>query len=163
MAQRDNILGIDAKRALITIVIAVILLVGAFSLIGKAASFDEIVEALEAANRQWFPICLAGLVCAYAGYIAGYREIARMHGGPNLPLGTVFRIVGIGFGANVLGSAAGGLAVDFWALRRAGASTHERRAASSASTRSNGRFSAPSRPSHRCSSSPGAARARLSE
>ena len=48
-----------------------------------------------------------------------------MHGGPNLPLGTVFRIVGIGFGANVLGSAAGGLAVDFWALRRAGASTHD--------------------------------------
>jgi uncharacterized membrane protein YbhN (UPF0104 family) len=37
----------------------------------------------------------------------------------------VARIVGIGFGANVLGSAAGGLAVDFWALRRAGASTHE--------------------------------------
>ena len=71
MAQRDNILGIDAKRALITIVVAVILVVGSFSLIGKAADFDEILEALEDANRQWFPICLAGLVCAYAGYIAG--------------------------------------------------------------------------------------------
>lgn len=125
MAQRDNILGIDAKRALITIVVAVILLVGAFGLIGKAADFGEILDALEAADRRWFPICLAGLVCAYAGYIAGYREIARMHDGPNLPLWTVFRIVGIGFGANVLGSAAGGLAVDFWALRRAGASTHD--------------------------------------
>jgi glycosyltransferase 2 family protein len=125
VAQRDNILGIDAKRALITIVIAVLLLVGAISLIGKAADFDEIVEALDAANRKWFPICLAGLVCAYAGYIAGYREIARMHEGPNLPFWTVTRIVGIGFGANVLGSAAGGLAVDFWALRRAGASTHD--------------------------------------
>ncbi|HET6657882.1 MAG TPA: lysylphosphatidylglycerol synthase transmembrane domain-containing protein [Gaiellaceae bacterium] len=125
MAQRENILGIDAKRALATIVIAVILLVGAFSLIGKAADFDEIVDALDAANRKWFPICLAGLVCAYAGYIAGYREIARMHDGPNLPFWTVTRIVGIGFGANVLGSAAGGLAVDFWALRRAGASTHD--------------------------------------
>ncbi|HVD66053.1 MAG TPA: lysylphosphatidylglycerol synthase domain-containing protein [Gaiellaceae bacterium] len=125
MAERENILGIDSRKALVTIVIAVILAVGAFSLIGKAASFDEIVEALEKANRQWFPICLAGLVCAYAGYILGYREVARMHGGPSLPLWTVARIVGIGFGANVLGSAAGGLAVDFWALRRAGASTHE--------------------------------------
>ena len=48
-----------------------------------------------------------------------------MHGGPRLPFWTVARIVGIGFGANVLGSAAGGLAVDFWALRRAGTSTHE--------------------------------------
>ena len=125
MAQGDNILGIDTKRALITIVVAVILVVGAFSLIGKVADFDEILEALEAADRKWFPICLAGLVCAYAGYIAGYREIARMHDGPNLPVRAVFRIVGIGFGANVLGSAAGGLAVDFWALRRAGASTHD--------------------------------------
>lgn len=125
MRERENILGIDAKRALITIVIAVILLVGAFSLIGRAADWDEIVQALEKANRQWFPICLAGLVCAYAGYILGYREVARMHGGPSLPLWTVARIVGIGFGANVLGSAAGGLAVDFWALRRAGASTHD--------------------------------------
>jgi uncharacterized protein (TIRG00374 family) len=125
MRERENILGIDAKKALITIVVAVLLLIGAFSLIGKAADWDEIGEALEAANRHWFPICLAGLVCAYAGYIAGYREIARMHGGPNLPIWTVTRIVGIGFGANVLGSAAGGLAVDFWALRRAGASTHD--------------------------------------
>ena len=47
LAQRDNILGIDAKRELITIVVAVILVVGSFSLIGKAADFDEILEALE--------------------------------------------------------------------------------------------------------------------
>jgi uncharacterized membrane protein YbhN (UPF0104 family) len=125
MAQRENVLGIDARKALLTIVVAVVLVVGVVSLIGKFADFDELRDALEAANRQWFPICLAGLVCAYAGYIAGYREIVRMHGGPNLPIWTVTRIVGIGFGANVLGSAAGGLAVDFWALRRAGASTHE--------------------------------------
>jgi uncharacterized protein (TIRG00374 family) len=125
MAERENVLGIDAKRALITLAIAVILLVGAFALVGKVADFDEILNALEQADRKWFPICLAGLVCAYVGYIAGYREVARMHGGPSLPLWTVARIVGIGFGANVLGSAAGGLAVDFWALRRAGASTHD--------------------------------------
>jgi uncharacterized protein (TIRG00374 family) len=125
MAEREPLLGIDAKRALITILLAVVLAVGAFSLIGKFADFDEIRQALEAADRKWFPICLAGLVCAYAGYIAGYREVARMHGGPSLPIWTVTRIVAIGFGANVLGSAAGGLAVDFWALRRAGASTHE--------------------------------------
>jgi uncharacterized protein (TIRG00374 family) len=125
VAQRTNILGIDAKRALVTIVVAVVLVVGTFSLIGKFADWDEILQALEKANRHWFPICLAGLVCAYAGYILGYREVARMHGGPSLPLWAVARIVGIGFGANVLGSAAGGLAVDFWALRRAGASTHD--------------------------------------
>src|SRR4029078_7476850 len=89
LAQRDNILGIDAKRALITIVVAIILVVGAVSLIGKAADFDESLEALENANRQWFPICLAGLVCAYAGYIAGYREIPRRDRGTQRPLCTV--------------------------------------------------------------------------
>jgi disulfide bond formation protein DsbB len=83
------------------------------------------VEALEAANRQWFPICLAGLVCAYAGYIAGYREIARMHAGRTSRSGRSFRIVDSASARTSLGSAAGGLAVDFWALRRAGASTHE--------------------------------------
>jgi uncharacterized membrane protein YbhN (UPF0104 family) len=94
-------------------------------LVGKIADFDKLEEALRNADKPWFPICLAGLVAAYAGYILGYREVARMHGGPRLPLWTVARIVGLGFGANVLGSAAGGLAVDFWALKRAGAGTHE--------------------------------------
>jgi uncharacterized membrane protein YbhN (UPF0104 family) len=121
----DEILGIDSRKALVTLAIAVILVVGAVSLIGNFADFDELSTALDKANRQWFPIGLAGLLCAYAGYILGYREVARMHGGPKLPFWTVTRVVGIGFGANVLGSAAGGLAVDFWALRRAGASTHE--------------------------------------
>src|SRR4029453_7271976 len=75
-------------------------------------------------DKLWFPVCLVGLFCAYTGYVLGYREVARMHGGPSLPLWTVCRIVAIGFGANVLGSAAGGLAVDFWALHRAGAGVH---------------------------------------
>jgi len=125
MAQHENVLGIDAKKALLTLGLAVLLVVGTVGLIAKLADLDELRAALDKANREWFPICLAGLVCAYAGYIAGYREIARMHGGPNLPIWTVTRVVGIGFGANVLGSAAGGLAVDFWALRRAGASSKE--------------------------------------
>jgi glycosyltransferase 2 family protein len=123
--ERENILGIDSRKALLTLFVALALVIGCVSLIGKAADFDELTAALEKANRKWFPIGLAGLVCAYAGYILGYREVARMHNGPRLPLWTVTRVVGIGFGANVLGSAAGGLAVDFWALRRAGASTHD--------------------------------------
>lgn len=118
-------MDVDRRRALITILLALLLAVGAVGLVGKAASFDDLLTALEKADKLWFPVCLSGLVCAYAGYILGYREVARMHGGPDLPLWTVVRIVGIGFGANVLSSAAGGLAVDFWALHRAGASTHE--------------------------------------
>jgi uncharacterized membrane protein YbhN (UPF0104 family) len=121
----SEIFGLDKRKAAITIVIALLLAVGAVTLIGKAADFDELTAALRHADKRWFPVCLGGLLLAYVGYILGYREVARMHGGPELPLGTVARIVGIGFGANVLGSAAGGLAVDFWALRRAGAGTHD--------------------------------------
>ena len=125
VSERDEILGLDKRDVLVSVVIALLLAVGAVTLIGKVADFDELVEALRKADRRWFPICLAGLVCAYVGYILGYREVARMHGGPRLRLSIVARIIGIGFGANILGSAAGGLAVDFWALRRAGTSTHE--------------------------------------
>jgi uncharacterized membrane protein YbhN (UPF0104 family) len=125
MSGRREILGVDRRSALLSLGIALLLAVGAVSLVGKAADFDELTHALAGADKWWFPVCLAGLVAAYAGYILGYREVARMHGGPNLPLWTVTLIVGIGFGANVLGSAAGGLAVDFWALRRAGESTDE--------------------------------------
>jgi uncharacterized membrane protein YbhN (UPF0104 family) len=125
VSQRSEILGLDKRKALGSAFVAILLAVGAVTLVGKAADFDEIEAALRSADKRWFPVCLAGLVAAYAGYILGYREVARMHGGPRLPFWTVTRIVAIGFGANVLGSAAGGLAVDFWALRRAGASTDE--------------------------------------
>jgi uncharacterized protein (TIRG00374 family) len=118
-------LGFDRRKAALTLVVALLLAVGAVTLVGQIADFDEILDALRYADKAWFPVCLAGLVCAYAGYVLGYREVARMHGGPSLPPWTVMRIVAIGFGANVLGSAAGGLAVDFWALRRAGAGTHD--------------------------------------
>jgi uncharacterized membrane protein YbhN (UPF0104 family) len=125
LSTRTEIFGLDRRRALFAIGIALLLAVGAVTLIGKVADFDEILDAVRRADKDWFPVCLGGLVCAYVGYILGYREVARMHGGPSLPLWTVTRIVGIGFGANVLGSAAGGLAVDFWALRRAGAGVHD--------------------------------------
>jgi uncharacterized membrane protein YbhN (UPF0104 family) len=125
MSHRTEILGVDKRKALASVGIALLLAVGAVTLVGKLADFDELLAALRKADKTWFPICLAGLVSAYAGYILGYREVARMHGGPRLPFFTIARIVGIGFGANVLGSAAGGLAVDFWALHRAGTSPHE--------------------------------------
>jgi glycosyltransferase 2 family protein len=122
---REEILGFERRKALLSVAATVVLAVAAVSLIGHVADFDEVLTALRQADRRWFAVCLAGLVCAYAGYILGYREIARAHGGPRLPLTMVAQIVGIGFGANVVGSAAGGLAVDFWALHRAGLSVHD--------------------------------------
>jgi uncharacterized protein (TIRG00374 family) len=125
VSEREEILGIEKRKAVVGVAFALLLVVGAVTLVGQVADFDEVLEALRRADKLWFPVCLAGLLLAYTGYVLGYREIARMHGGPSLPLLTVCRIVAIGFGANVLGSAAGGLAVDFWALHRAGARVHD--------------------------------------
>jgi P-type Mg2+ transporter len=120
-----EILGIERRKVAFSVGIALVLVLVAGTLVARVADFDEIVAALRTADKPWLLICLVGLVCAYAGYILGYREVARMHGGPNLGLPTVASLVAVGFGANLLGSGAGGLAVDFWALHRAGLSLHE--------------------------------------
>jgi uncharacterized membrane protein YbhN (UPF0104 family) len=113
------------RKAVVTVVVACILAVGAIGLVGSIADFDELLDAVRQANKAWFPLCLGGLVLAYAGYILGYRDVARVDGGPELDYWTITRVVAAGFGANVVGSSAGTIAVDFWALHRAGAGVYE--------------------------------------
>jgi uncharacterized membrane protein YbhN (UPF0104 family) len=57
--------------------------------------------------------------------VAAYRDVARADGGPQLTLWATARVVIIGFGAFIIGSTVGGLAVDYWALRQAGAGRNE--------------------------------------
>ena len=40
------------------------------------------VQALRTADSAWFPVCLGGELLAYAGFIAAYRDVARVDGGP---------------------------------------------------------------------------------
>lgn len=117
--------GVDRRRALVTAVVAVALVSAAIALVGEVASFDRIAHAARAADKRWLPVCAFGQLLGYAGYVLAYRDVARARGGPQLPLGLAARLVAIGFGAFALGSAPGGLAVDFWALKRAGEPTHQ--------------------------------------
>ncbi|MGZ4388038.1 MAG: lysylphosphatidylglycerol synthase transmembrane domain-containing protein [Gaiellaceae bacterium] len=121
----DRILGLDRRKALVAVGLAVLLAVAAFALLGKVADYGNLKHAVERADKVWFPLALAGEVLAYVGYILAYRDVARADGGPRLSLWTVTRVVGLGFGAFVVGSSAGGLAVDFWALRRTGLRAHD--------------------------------------
>ena len=121
----EEILGVDRRKALITIGVAAVLALGAVALIGSVASYDKLIEAAKKADKTWFPVCLLGEVLAYAGYIVGYRGIARAREGPRFDYWTVTRIVGVGFGAFVVAASVGGLAVDFWALTRAGKDPHD--------------------------------------
>lgn len=89
-------------------------------LVGRVASYASLAEAIRDADWRWVPVCVAGEVLAYAGYILAYRDLARVDGGPTLGYRLITRVVATSFGAYVLSSVAGP-AVDFWALRRAGA------------------------------------------
>jgi len=67
------------------------------------------IKALRDADTIWFPVCLAGELLAYAGFIAAYRDVARVDGGPIFPAWTATKVVAIGFGAYALGTSAGSL------------------------------------------------------
>lgn len=109
------------RRTLLVVAGAIVLAVGAGLLIGKAASYAELADSLRRAETRWLLLCLVGEVLAYVGYLVLYRETAAVDGGPRFSWADSLRIVAAGFGALVLATNAGTLAVDFWALRRAGA------------------------------------------
>ena len=113
----DEIFGIDRRKAIITAILAVLLLAVTVFLIGEVAHFGRMTRALQRADKRWFAVCLAGELLAYAGYIAAYRDFARVGGGPKLSFWTVTRVVAVGFGAFIAGSSAGTLGVDYWALQ----------------------------------------------
>jgi uncharacterized membrane protein YbhN (UPF0104 family) len=113
------------RGALITLAAAVILTVGVGALIARATEYATVVDAMEDADPHWFALALPGQVLAYTGYVLAYRDAARVDGGPVLPYRRCLEIVVAGFGALVAASSVGGLAVDYWALHRAGAPPHE--------------------------------------
>lgn len=122
--QRQEIFGIDREKAVLSVVLGLVLVVAAVAGIGQLTSFHKMVDALRNADNAWFPVCLAGELLAYAGFIAAYRDVARVDGGPVFPLWTATRVVAIGFGAYALGTSAGSLGLDYWALSRAGERPH---------------------------------------
>jgi Mg2+-importing ATPase len=112
-------------RVVLLIALGLGLVAGVVGLIGHIADFSKLRDALDEIDPIWLLPAVAGKVAGYTGYILAYREVAAMRGGPRLDAWMVTRIVGIGFGAVVAGSAPGGLAVDWWALHRAGCAGHE--------------------------------------
>lgn len=129
MAERERGDGsrgpsIDRRRALIGAAVALLLAGGAFAAIGQAAHFDRLTDVLDRARKPWLAACLAGQLASYVGYMLAYRDAARATGGPRFDLRTVARLVIFGRGASVLGASVGGLAVDYWALRRTGTRMH---------------------------------------
>jgi uncharacterized membrane protein YbhN (UPF0104 family) len=111
-------------KRLLALGLGVVLAVGVATLVGKGADYAKLLDELEQVTLWWLPLCLLGEALRYLGYILAYRDVARVKGGPRLDYWMTTRIAAVGFGAFVVGAAAGGLAVNYWALRKAKARRH---------------------------------------
>jgi uncharacterized membrane protein YbhN (UPF0104 family) len=112
------------RRNVVLVVFAVAATALAIVLIGEAAHFPTLLRRLRHASPVWLVVCALGEVVAFAGYAVSYQAVAGMSGGPQLSLRTVLRVIGLSFGAFSVATVAGGLSVDFWALREAGEPAH---------------------------------------
>lgn len=111
---------ISPLKAIGVLALAVVLGVGVFTLLSRLTSLDEMRDAVRMAGWEWIGIAFLGFLISYLGYILSYRDTARAFGGPTLTYWQVGRVVMTGFGAFTVGTTAGGLAVDFWAMNKAG-------------------------------------------
>jgi uncharacterized membrane protein YbhN (UPF0104 family) len=92
----------------------------AAALVADAAGLDQVERVTSRLDAPWLLICLGAELIGYIGYVLALRNIARVDGGPRLSFALTARTVVSGFGVYTAAHAAGGFAVDYWALRRAG-------------------------------------------
>jgi uncharacterized membrane protein YbhN (UPF0104 family) len=103
------------RRALAAFVVgAAVLSLAALVGVASTAGFGSVYDRLRAVNGIWLLVALAGEGLAYLGYIAAYREVARVDRGPEIGAGDAAALVSTGFGPFVT---RGGFAVDLHAFR----------------------------------------------
>jgi uncharacterized membrane protein YbhN (UPF0104 family) len=89
------------------------------------AGWPALLRRFAHADTLWLAVCFGGQLLAYLGYVLAVRDMARVDDGPSLSFSLTTRTVVAGFGVYAATHAAGGFAVDYWALRRAGLSRRE--------------------------------------
>jgi uncharacterized membrane protein YbhN (UPF0104 family) len=82
--------------------------------------YARLNHALGRLDPTMMTVCFVGQLVAYLGYVLAVRDMARVEDGPRLSFSLTTRTVLAGFGVFAATHAAGGFAVDYWALRRAG-------------------------------------------
>src|SRR3954453_5648668 len=112
---------LSTKRIVQTLVLIAILLVGIYFLFPKLAGFGDALGNLDEAEPIWIAVAIGFNVLAYATYIALFKAVV---GGDALRLSwtETYEINMAGVAATLLFSAggAGGVALTYWALRKAG-------------------------------------------
>lgn len=117
----------DRRRLTLSLAVGVLLATGVVLLLGKASGFAKFVDRLREAHAGWLIAGVAVQILSIAAYVVAFRTITVRGQGRPLPLAPVAQIVLAGLGATRLLAAAGagGLAVNYWGLRRAGIGVRE--------------------------------------
>lgn len=112
----------DRRRLTISIVVGLLLAAGVVLMIGKASGFAKLTNRLAEASAGWLILALFAEVLSITGYVAAFRGMVALGGGIRLGRGVTLHVVLASLGATRLLAAAGagGLAVNYWALRRLG-------------------------------------------
>jgi uncharacterized protein (TIRG00374 family) len=112
---------LSTKRLLQTGVVVVILLVGIYFLFPKLVGLGDSLHKLGEADPLWIGIAIVFSIASYATYIALFKAVV---GGDALRFtwGETYEINMAGVAASLLLSAggAGGIALTYWALKKAG-------------------------------------------
>jgi uncharacterized protein (TIRG00374 family) len=112
---------LSTKRLLQTGVVVVVLLVSIYFLFPKLVGLGDSLDKLGDADPLWIGIAIVFSIASYATYIALFKAVV---GGDALKLtwGETYEINMAGVAATLLFSAggAGGVALTYWALKKAG-------------------------------------------
>lgn len=129
MSQHDSANGdgtvelplLTTRRLIQTIVVVILLLVGIYFLFPKLVGLGDAMSKLDDADPLWIGIAIGFSVASFATYIALFKAVV---GGEALRLTWLetYEINMAGVAATLLFSAggAGGIALTYWALRKAG-------------------------------------------
>lgn len=124
MSNRQSKTAVEAldfeQRRLLVLLAAGALAFAAAIALADLAGYDALVRAIKHVEPEWLVVCFIGQLVAYLGYVLAVRDVASVDDGPRLSLALTTRTVLAGFGVFAATHAAGGFAVDYWALRRSG-------------------------------------------
>jgi uncharacterized protein (TIRG00374 family) len=117
---------LSTRRLLQTGVIVVVLLVGIYFLFPKLVGLGDSLNKLGEADPVWIGIAIVFSIASYATYIALFKAVV---GGDAVKFtwGETYEINMAGVAASLLLSAggAGGVALTYWALKKAGMETRD--------------------------------------
>ena len=116
--------SVSRRTVVLGVALVLVLAIGLVLLLGKAAGYRQVLDALESASTPWLIACFILEALSYAGYVVALRAVVAQDGGPRLSPTSATRVwlASIGGTRIVSPAGAGGLAIIYWLLRRAGMS-----------------------------------------